>query len=311
MNRLIQGVRTALRNLSVSPARAKRSRYRPSLESLEGRSVPAAFSFSTGLPDGQMAVASQPAAGRIEIEAADDFILAARTQLNHASFTGLLPAGTKASDVKDVVVEIYRVFGKDSNLARTPHVPTRANSPSDVAFADREAGSGLSFGLQVLNPHFVAANSVVNGIHPSPHQRTGGEGRVSGEEVRFNVTFNTPLTLPADHYFFVPQVQLKGGNGHFLWLSAPPKQFAGDLQAWVRNDKLQPDWLRVGTDIVGGPVAPTFNASFSLTGQTVSGLPRTSVSGVIGSPSTPQAGQAASNPDGLAGVLAALLKEHR
>jgi hypothetical protein len=34
---------------------------------------------------------------------------------------------------------------------------------------------------------------------------------------------------------------------------------------------LQPDWLRVGTDIVGGNPAPMFNASFSLTGMTVPG----------------------------------------
>jgi len=32
---------------------------------------------------------------------------------------------------------------------------------------------------------------------------------------------------------------------------------------------LEPDWLRVGTDIVGGAPAPTFNAAFSLTGFTV------------------------------------------
>ena len=40
-----------------------------------------------------------------------------------------------------------------------------------------------------------------------------------------------------------------------------------DLQEWIRNENLAPDWLRVGTDIVGGgAAAPKFNASFSLTG---------------------------------------------
>ena len=35
-----------------------------------------------------------------------------------------------------------------------------------------------------------------------------------------------------------------------------------DLQTWIRNSSLDPNWLRVGTDITGqGP----FNASFSLT----------------------------------------------
>ena len=39
--------------------------------------------------------------------------------------------------------------------------------------------------------------------------------------------------------------------------------FVGDLQTWIRNENLAPDWLRVGTDITHqGP----FNAAFSLTG---------------------------------------------
>ncbi len=90
------------------------------------------------------------------------------------------------------------------------------------------------------------------------------------------MSFTTPFTLPADHYFFVPQVQLS--NGDFLWLSAarpivpPGTPFppgSTDLQEWIRNDNLAPDWLRVGTDIVGGTPAPQFNAAFSLSGQTV------------------------------------------
>jgi len=42
--------------------------------------------------------------------------------------------------------------------------------------------------------------------------------------------------------------------------------FTPDLQAWTRDANLDPDWLRIGTDIVGGNPAPTFNAAFSLTG---------------------------------------------
>ena len=120
-----------------------------------------------------------------------------------------------------------------------------------------------------VEPSFTAANSVLNGIHPIPNQTTGGEGAISGEEVQFNVTFSVPLSLPADHYFIVPQVGLTSGN--FFWLSAARPNvinpFAPDLQAWVRNSPLDPNWLRVGTDIVGGTAA--FNESFSLTGTTI------------------------------------------
>jgi hypothetical protein len=41
------------------------------------------------------------------------------------------------------------------------------------------------------------------------------------------------------------------------------------LQAWTRDGNLDPDWLRVGTDIVGGATPPTFNAAFSLSGTSV------------------------------------------
>jgi hypothetical protein len=107
------------------------------------------------------------------------------------------------------------------------------------------------------------------GIHAFPNQMTGGNGAVSGQEVEFDVFFTTPFLLPADHYFFVPQVQLDDGT--FFWLSAPrPIVPPGtpfpvgvtDLQGWARDANLDPDWSRIGTDIVGGDT--TFNFAFSL-----------------------------------------------
>jgi hypothetical protein len=233
---------------------------------LEGRTVPAVFTFSTGSPDGKMATVSKPSGP--ETESADDFILSSETLLTQATFTGLLPVGFTPSSIQDVDVEIYRVFPFDSSTTRTIKVPTRSNSPSDVAFTSRDAKKGtLSFGFEVLNPRFTAANSVVNGIHPSPKQTTGGEGPATGVEVQFDVAFSLGLDLPAGHYFFVPQVKLRTGN--FEWLSTPPHQFSGDLQEWIRNSALDPDWLRVGTDIVGGTTPPAFNAAFSLLGNTI------------------------------------------
>jgi hypothetical protein len=226
----------------------------------------APFFFNTGAPDFRIATASRPESHRkIEIESADDFVLASQTRLLQATFTGLLFQGGPG-EIREVVVEIYRVFPKDSDTTRTIHVPTRVNSPSDVAFEDRSsADGGLHFTVTVLNPHVEADNSVINGINPKPDQMTEGEGPVAGQEVRFDVVFDEPFDLPADHYFFVPQVRLQGKGGNFLWLSAPHPQFTGDLQMWIRNGDLDPDWLRVGTDIVGGT---TFNGSFSLSGET-------------------------------------------
>jgi hypothetical protein len=228
--------------------------------------IAAPFSFTTGSPDGRLGTASRPSsAGKIETESADDFRAATPVNITSATFTGLLPSGAPLSDIGQVVVEIYRVFPKDSTNPPSGNVPTRVNSPSDVAFDSRDSltPGDLSFNASILSASFTAANSILNGINKIPNQTTGGEGPVTGEEVQFDVTFTKPFSLPADHYFFVPQVQLSSGD--FFWLSTShtPPLFVGDLQAWIRNENLAPDWLREGTDIVGGT---TFNEAFSLAG---------------------------------------------
>lgn len=95
-------------------------------------------------------------------------------------------------------------------------MPTRVNSPSDVALDTLDSTGGtLSFATSIFASSFTAANSVEpGGVHPIPGQTTGGNGAVTGQGVEFDVNFTTPLSLAAGHYFFVPQVQLS--NGDFL-----------------------------------------------------------------------------------------------
>jgi hypothetical protein len=224
------------------------------------------FSFSTGDPDGLIGTLSGVSTTtHIQTETADDFTLAETTLITQATFTGLLPLGAVPSSITNVEVEIYRVFPNDSVNPPSGMVPTRDNSPADneIDSATRDSSDGsLTFDATLANPSFTVANSVVNGINKSPNQFTGGEGPVTGAEVTITVTFNPPISLPADHYFFRPAVV--SSSGDFLWLSAPAP-VAPDLQTWIRNDNLAPDWLRVGTDITAqGP----FNASFSLSGET-------------------------------------------
>ena len=239
-----------------------------------GRASATPFFFSTGDVNDLMATASRPSGGgKIEIETGDDFVVSGGTlSLTGATFQGLLPSGAPLSSVSQVVVEIYRVFPNDSADPPSGNVPTRTNSPSDVAFDSRDSAAGtLSFTPGIQAATFTAGNSVLNGINKKPNQSTFGEGPVTGERVQFNVAFTTPFSLPADHYFFVPQVQLDSGD--FFWLSSvrpivPPGTFlAPDLQSWIRNEDLAPDWLRVGTDIVDGPTPITFNAAFTLDGD--------------------------------------------
>ena len=139
------------------------------------------------------------------------------------------------------------------------------------ALQGQASASARTFWQEVLQPS-ILFNRVASIRTPGFH--TGGDGPVTGQEVRFTVNFTTPFNLPADHYFFVPQVQLDTGN--FLWLSAPRPIVAPGtpfpsgvtvLQAWARDEFLDPDWLRIGSDIVGGTPAPTFNLAFSLEGD--------------------------------------------
>jgi hypothetical protein len=213
----------------------------------------------------------------VEFESADDFVLPSATRIDNISFTGILTGGAISAEVSNVVVEIYRVFPKDSDTTRTPQVPTRVNSPSDVAFESRDSDAGeLAFLATVLDfeSNFAVLNSVSSADKISVG--SGGNGPDNGQEVRFDVKLLVPFDLPADHYFLVPQVGLSDAapaGGHFLWLSSPrvvvppaPNKPPPppDLQSWMRDDPpLAPDWLRIGTDIIGGT---TFNASFDLHG---------------------------------------------
>ena len=255
------------------------------------------FFFNTGNPDGLMATATRPAsAGKIEIELADDFPLPSQTLINSATFTGIIvPNPGVTPTIGEVRVEIYRIFPTDSTFPPSGKVPSRTNSPSDVEFDDRDTASGNLKFTTTLGANFPAAKSVLN-VPLTPPFSTGGDGAVTGQEAQFNVTFTTPFDLPADHYFFVPQVEVTGGE--FYWLSAPKPiappgtttafpvtingMLATDLQEWIRNENLAPDWLRVGTDIVGGNPAPQFNATFSLTGETLAAVPEPASLSLLG-----------------------------
>jgi hypothetical protein len=243
------------------------------------------FSFSTGSPDGKLGALSRPAGSQgVETETADDFVLTQATVVSGATIHGLIPTGLAISSVARVEVEIYQVFPTDSDAGRTSgpptfstaNVPTRVNSPADheIQVATRDSNESTLRFIAIQISNFQVQNTVVNRINKVPDQLTHGEGPVGGEQVEIDITFNQPLFLPAGHYFFRPEVEVSGGN--FLFLSAPRPITSGtpfppgttDLQAWIRNANLNPDWLRIGGDIVGGV---TFNMTFSLTGNTVPG----------------------------------------
>ena len=238
------------------------------------------FFVSTGNPDGKLGALSRPAsAGKLETETADDFVLNQTTVITGATITGLITPATPLANITNVEVEFYHRFPKDSANPDplAGHVPSRANSPSDVEIdsATRDGSLGtLRFAVRLMNANSSVANTVVNGINKKPNSTTHGDKSATGEEVEISITFTNPVLLPADHYFFRPEVLVSGGD--FLFVSAPKPivapgtAIAGDLQAWIRNSDLAPDWLRIGTDIINDTTPPpTFNMTFSLAGNTV------------------------------------------
>jgi hypothetical protein len=234
---------------------------------------------NTGNADGKLgALSRRPSVNKAETETADDFFLKQTTVLTGATIVGLISPATPLANVTDVEVELYHVFPADSIADRVPQVPTRQNSPGDVEIdsATRDGVSRtLRFSTTLLNPNFSVPNSVSTGINKIPLSTTKGDGPVTGEEVQIAITFAKPIVLPAGHYFFRPEVLVNGGD--FFYLSAPRPivapgvAIAGDLQAWIRNTNLSPDWLRIGGDIIGGNPAPTFNMTFSLSGVSLVG----------------------------------------
>jgi len=129
----------------------------------------------------------------------------------------------------------------------------------------------LSISRTAVSGAFAEINEYgQDGGHVHASWIASAKGPVTGQEVLFDIVFTTPFDLPAGHYFFVPTIQISGDE--FFWLSAPKPivapgtPFAPDLQSWIRNQDLDPDWSRIGTDVIG---AGAFNASFSLDGTTV------------------------------------------
>jgi len=237
------------------------------------------FFFSSGTPDGRLGALSQrPSAGGLETETADDFVLTQSTIITGATIVGLIPSGAPLSTIGNVEVEFYHVFPNDSVDPPSGNVPSRANSPADVEIDDATRdGSEGTLGLRRKRGERELLRSEHRGERhqQGPDNTTRGDGEASGEEVEIDIIFSPPVILLPDHYFFRPEAVLADGN--FLYLSAPRPivapgtPFMGDLQAWIRNSDLAPDWLRIGTDIIGGATPPTFNMTFSLTGAS---LPR-------------------------------------
>ena len=246
------------------------------------------FFFSTGNPDGKIATATRPeSAGKFEIESADDFSLTAQTSITGATFTGLLTEGSTTANIGQVVVEIYQVFPNGSDVGRTSgapvfstnRVPTRANSPSDVALDSRDfpwdrLASKLRFWL-IPSRHSTASNLAVyiRCLVKLPAATVSDRVGSTIHSEFFNpVRFGcgSILLRPASHLISPWGLSLALGTEGFVpSRHAFPRRFY-DLQSWTRARCWTPTGCGWGpTSLAVHSGKPTFNAAFSLTGVSV------------------------------------------
>ena len=88
------------------------------------------FSFTPGDPDGKVGALSRRASpGKVETETADDFVLQQTAVINKATITGLIPANTDLTKIKDVEIEVYHVFPLDSTILRPATYRRGTNRP--------------------------------------------------------------------------------------------------------------------------------------------------------------------------------------
>ena len=194
----------------------------------------APFLFDTGTPDGNMGTASGPADGSLAVATESaDDFVTSSATQIHSATFTGLLAGGAA--IADLGFVGVEIY-RVFPLDSTS--PPSGNAPT-----------------RTKSPSDVAFNS-----------RDSTAGTLTFGVTSIDPSF-TVLNTVATGIHAAPN-STTGGEG-----PATGTPFAPDLQSWIRNDNLAPDWLRAGTDVVGGSPAPTFNAAFSLAGETATVIP--------------------------------------
>ena len=244
--------------------------------------LPAVYSFSTGDPDGKIATASRPESTENSRSSPRMISCSPTTSITSATFTGLVPGGGERPPTSS-----SRSIAYFPRLGCRPHqrvaavldveVPTRVNSPSDVAFLEADSATGgLVLDQGARGDLHRKQLGETGGIYPEPESDTGGNGAVTGEEVRFDRELHRRLAPPRQPLFL--RASGRAGQRQFLLaVGAEADRLAGtpfppgftDLQSWTRDDSARSRLAAHRHGHRGRRPAPTFNAAFSLAGSAV------------------------------------------
>ena len=242
--------------------------------------LPAVYSFSTGDPDGRIATASRPGRPPENSRSRSATIsFSPTTSITSATFTGLVPAVASASECRRRdLPRISQGFGCRQHQRVANVLDAASADARQFALRHRIRGARRCDRRPELHDrsaepqlHREQLGATRAASIPNRHRhrrRRSGHGRGSG----VHANLYHPLPPPGRPLF----LRASGPAGRRRFLLAvgaetdpsrpgpfrPAKLDADDISP----DNLEPDWLRVGTDIVG---AGAFNAAFSLTGSTV------------------------------------------
>jgi hypothetical protein len=219
----------------------------------------AATLFTTGAPDGAVGVVSGGVLnfpGTV-FSAADDFILFNESLISGGTFTGLITPPLRYTDIVDVSLSIYNVTASTAT-GQPVFVPDGL-----AAYANSTSGQ-LTYAQENSSAN-TAERTFPRASQPVPFFGFG---------TTFNFVLESPIVLPAGHYFVSPRVvvtSVPGGPpqpGLFYWLSAPwpVGTSATDYGAVLigGGDAGPSFWVPV-SNAAGGPE----NMSFSLRGEEI------------------------------------------
>lgn len=219
----------------------------------------AATLFTTGSPDGAVAVVSGGVLnfpGTV-FSAADDFILLNESLITGGTFTGLITPPLRFTDIVDVSLSIYNVT---LSTATGQPIPV----PDGLAASANSASEQLTY-TQEFSSVNTASVTIPRASQPVPFFGFG---------TTFNFVLESPIVMPAGHYFVSPRVvvtSVPGGPpqpGLFYWLSAPWPLGTSALDydaVLIGNGDAGPSFWVPISNAAGGPE----NMSFSLRGEEI------------------------------------------
>ena len=217
------------------------------------------FFFTTGNADGLLgALSRSDSPGKVETETADDFVLTQTTIISGATIVGLVNAAV--ANITNVEVEVYNRFRWTRSVssvgATCSRASTRRRTSKSMPPRAMEAWERSVLPQRQLSANFHRTEH--RGKRHQPESEPAGPAArvaTSGAEVEDHHHVHQADPSARRSLFLSPggvgggwRFPVAVGAAGRSW--RPARRSRSDLQAWIRNARLAPDWVRIGTDVI-------------------------------------------------------------